>query len=695
MITDFPDPEAILAENARRLDLINRPFDPVSGKNSIGSRIPLHLPDYILPMQYIPESMLADPLVKLLLDTGSIAKAASLMNQDPEEMAEELLRLRFRHDFPFWASTCVYIKRKGGGSDTRFFLNPPQRKLVEAFEKQRLASKPIRITLLKARQWGGSTCSQLYMAWLQLLHQKGLNSLIIAHQGAASDEIKDMFDRMIDAYPIELLYPQGEDIRLDARKMQPVGKSGSIFRVPARNCKVKIGTAERPNSCRGGDYNLVHLSEVGLWPSTEGKSPEDIVRSACGGILLAPLTMVVYESTANGVGNFFHREYMAAARGESQFAPLFISWFEIPQYSLSLSPAEEADFARSLFGHRLSESSSPRAASGAYLWRLFRMGASLQAIAWYVEERKKYNDDADMAAEYPSDDVEAFSHSGCRVFDRSQVEALRDGCSPPLWRGEVTSPLPDSPECLSSIRFTPMQSGGLEIWEMPPEEISFSERYLTVVDVGGRSAKADWSVIAVFDRAPMSSGGIPAIVAQWRGHCDADTLAWKAARIAAFYQNSLLAVESNTLESRDSSRLLDGDQLPYILLQIRDAYPNLYMRAAAPDAISGKPSLRLGFHTNSRTKPLVISTLVRGVREKLYAERCEAALDEMLTYERRANGSFGAIEGAHDDILMTRAIGLHIALHEMDLPRLIRRSSPQSPLSPSGPRRQTPCDLAF
>ena len=154
--------------------------------------------------------------------------------------------------------------------------------------------------MLKARQWGGSTTTQLYMAWLQFLHKKGLNSLIIAHQGSGSDEIKDMFDRMIADYPVEMLHPLGDAWSENEVKMVGVGKSGSIHRVPQRNCKIKIGTAERPDSCRGGDYNLVHLSEVGLWRKTEGKSPEDIVRSACSGILYRPLTMIVYESTANG-----------------------------------------------------------------------------------------------------------------------------------------------------------------------------------------------------------------------------------------------------------------------------------------------------------------------------------------------------------------------------------------------------------
>ena len=74
-----------------------------------------------------------------------------------------------------------------------------------------------------------------------------------------------------------------------------------------------------------------------------------------------------------------------------------------------------------------------------------------------------------------------------------------------------------------------------------------TDRYLTVVDIGGRSNKADWSVIVVFDRMFMVDGGKPMVVAQWYGHCDIDRLAWRAAQIASFYNNSLLVIESNTL----------------------------------------------------------------------------------------------------------------------------------------------------
>lgn len=673
--------QAIIKENERRNAEIYAKFDPLSGEGSVGERKRVVIDDFPISVQWLPVEMLHVPLVRQIVECGSVrAFLTDNLNveyteEDRLKVIEQFVRIRCRYDFAFWAAVFVYIKRKGGGEDVLFRLSRPQRRFVERLERLRKAGKPIRIVLLKARQWGGSTVSQLYMAWLQLVHKVGLNSLIIAHQGAGSDEIKDMFDRMIKAYPVEMLHKLGEAYDANEPKLVGVGKSGSIYRVPQRNCKIKIGTAERPDSCRGGDYNLVHLSEVGLWKATEGKKPEDIVRSACSGVLYRPYTMIVYESTANGTGNFFQREYDMASKGKSQFEAMFVSWFDIEIYS---TPVDDIlSFAANLYDNRNNDNvASSREESGKYLWWLWEKGATLEAIHWYILERAKYNEHASMASEYPSDDVEAFVHSGTMVFDKYKVEAFKKYCKEPRFVGDVYADADEGKNALKNLRFVEDRQGVLWIWEKPEidEDEKVTDRYLTVVDVGGRSSKADWSVIVVFDRLFMAEGGRPAVVAQWYGHCDIDLLAWKAAQIAAFYDNSLLVIESNTLETHDKERDVDGDQSQFILNQIKGVYPNLYARKQSEeDILQGLPT-KYGFHTNVATKPMVISTLVKVIRENLYVERDARCLDEYLTYEKKPNGAYGAIIGKHDDLLMTRAIGLHICFYEMELPKFVKRT---------------------
>lgn len=689
---------AILKENARRQAAIHAPFNPVTGEGSVGKRFKCHIDGYPIPVQWLPSAMENVPLVRTLMHYGSIDRfLGEELGVEPDDserhkVVQQFVRLRCRHDFPFWAAVFVYIKNKGGGNDVLFRLTRPQRRFVETLENLRTQDKPIRLILLKARQWGGSTTSQIYMAWLQLVHKVGLNSLIIAHQSNGSDEIMDMFNRMIEAYPVAMLHHIGEAYDTNEDKFVGVGKSGGIKRVPQRNCKIKVGTAQNPNGCRGGDYNLVHLSEVGLWVTTDGKKPEDIVRAATKGILYKPYTMVVYESTANGTGNFFQREYDAAKAGKSMFRAMFVSWFDIDQYSLDITPASLPQafdgenptddnaalqvFAKWLYDNRDNPNiMSDREENGQYLWKLWQYGATLEAINWYVHERASCNSHGQMAAEFPSDDVEAFVNSGQHVFDDALVDKLKPGCRPPLCIGDVYADEDEGEKALAHVRFHEDKQGMLWVWALPDIDSDFAvtDRYITAVDIGGRSNKADWSVIVVFDRLYMKDGDKPVVVAQWYGHIDIDRLAWKAAQVAAYYDNALLVIESNTLETHDKERMVDGDQSQFILNQIKDVYPNLYARKQSEEDIREGLPRKYGFHTNISTKPMVISTLVKVIRESLYVERDQRCLDEFKCYERKPNGAFGAIEGKHDDLLMTRAIGLHVCFFEMETPREVPR----------------------
>ena len=169
-----------------------------------------------------------------------------------------------------------------------------------------------------------------------------------------------------------------------------------------------------------------------------------------------------------------------------------------------------------------------------------------------------------------------------------------------------------------------------------------------VTDVGGRSDKSDFSVIAVWDSKGIADK--PEVVAQWRGHIDHDLLAWKAAQIATLYRHALLVIESNTLETEGT----EGNAGQYILNEIEQHYGNLYVRNA--DTNHPKP----GFQTNRENKRQMIYNLIRCVRDNAYIEHDQEAINEMQTYELTINGKFAAMKGHHDDILMTRAIALLI-----------------------------------
>ncbi len=668
----------LIKENDTRNRRINKTFNPLTGEGSILERVELVLSDFSIKTQYIPKDMMKVPLVKQLKKYKSIRAFIEKYlkcEYNEEEKAKVVLqftKVRVEYDFCFWAYSFGRIKNKFGGKNIPFKLNRPQRKLLTALEKMRLEGKPIRIILLKARQWGGSTLIQIYMAWIQLVHKEGFYSAIVAQDSGTSRKIRAMYSKLLKEYSPELLgLPKNIPLELTpyegSHNDTIITQKGKVV----RDSVICIGTAERPDSIRGGDISLVHMSEVGLWKATAGKTPEDIIRSVSSSVLLEPLTMDVIESTANGTGNFFHTEWLAAKDGTSERIPVFVAWYEIDMYSKPFkNEKEKEDFVNWIIDNRENKNEDSRSESGQYYWWLWNKGATLEAINWYKQKRRGYTSHADMAAEFPSDDIEAFKHSGAKVFNQYKVEELRKSCKDPKFIGDVYGDAISGKKALSNIRFAEDKQGVLCIWDLPGKE-KVSNRYLTIVDVGGRSDKADFSDIWVLDRYWMMEGDKPVVVAEWHGHIDHDLLAWKAAQIASFYNNSLLVIESNTLETKDKERDVDGDHTQYILNQISNVYKNLYARKQSEEEIMEGAPKKWGFHTNTSTKPMIIDNLVKCVREKSWVERCSEAIDELLCYEKKQNGSFGAIVGKHDDRLMVRAIGLFICFCDMELPKLL------------------------
>lgn len=601
----------ILKENDRRLQFAQTEYDPVSGGGCFGERVAVTAPNGSKVM--IPAAMQMDEAMSRQLTQ------------------REFNQLRMHYDFEFWCIMCVSIKDKTGYADVRLRLNRPQRLAFSRLESQRLAGRPIRAIMLKARQMGGSTLIQTYMAWIQLMHCDNWNSLICAHVRDAAQTIRAMMSKLLAAYPQDYL-PDG----LEQQRLLPFEGSRTTMRLGNRSNTITISSAETPESVRGKDIAMAHLSEVAFWRASTMHDPNDIIRSVSGSIALVSNTLLVVESTANGVGNFFHTEWLRAEAGESDKCPVFVPWYESEIYQLVVDDAA-----------RLWEKMDD------YEMALWERGLTLQQIAWYHAKRKEYASHRAMKAEYPTTAEEAFAATDKCVFPVEAVTRLRMDCCPPLVVGDVTGDAVKGRGAMRNVRFVADSVGGMKVWHQPSPADAYS-RYVTIVDIGGRSDASDYSVITVIDR--FGTQNKPQVAAQWRGHTDHDLLAWKAVTTACYYCNSLLVIESNTLETERT----EGENAVFILEEIADSYGNMYFRRTY-NALTGSTITHPGFHTNRQTKSLIINNLICEVRDGCFTEHDNECANELLAYERKPNGSYGAKEGCHDDILMTRAIGLYVA----------------------------------
>ena len=284
-----------------------------------------------------------------------------------------------------------------------------------------------------------------------------------------------------------------------------------------------------------------------------------------------------------------------------------------------------------------------------------------------------------IQSEHPSTPQEAFQSTGNRVFPPQDVEKMRKQCVPPIAKGKLFSKAEKGKDALIDIRFEQTQNGDMFIWDFPDSQINksanqqitkISNRYIVIVDIGGTSKGADYSVITVLDRYLLTKGGVPKTVARTRYHLEQNTMAWDAVKIAVYYNNALLVIENNSLKKNKNEA---ENHFTTVLNEIEDYYDNLYTYEDLTKVKEGIP-IKWGFHTNSATKPMVISTLRDALANDGFIDYDVRLFHECDTYEIDANGAYNAVDGEHDDIIMSTAIGLYVS-SKTDAPRTIEKTA--------------------
>jgi hypothetical protein len=227
------------------------------------------------------------------------------------------IRKRHRDDFVFYAQKNLKIITKSGGKHEPFILNQAQRHSHALLEKQLSELGRVRAIFLKGRQQGIST----YVGgrfYHKVTHKNGVKAFVMAHEKEATQTLFEMTQRYHhNCHP--LLQPSA----------QLQSKTELYF--AGLDSGYKVGTAGNKGVGRGSTIQFLHGSEVALWPNADEHAK---------GILQAvsdmPGTEIILESTARGMGNYFHEQWQLAERGESEYIPIFLPWFWQREYSKDL-----------------------------------------------------------------------------------------------------------------------------------------------------------------------------------------------------------------------------------------------------------------------------------------------------------------------------------------------------------------------
>lgn len=230
-----------------------------------------------------------------------------------------------KQDFYKFAKMNLYIKDKFANI-VPFVPNEPQRALIDYVLLCISEKRPVKVIILKARQMGFSTAVEALCYWWTSTNFN-INSVIIGNDEKSSLNLYRMFRRYFDNTNIlfkpSVRYNTKSDLTFE--KFDESGKQIGL------GSAIKIETAKNKSAGRSDTVNFLHASELGAW-----ENGEDLVASLMQTVPDAEVmdkpSMVFLESTAEGRGNYFHKEYVAAVNKKNNYQPLFAPWWILDTY---------------------------------------------------------------------------------------------------------------------------------------------------------------------------------------------------------------------------------------------------------------------------------------------------------------------------------------------------------------------------
>lgn len=558
----------------------------------------------------------------------------------------------------------------------------------------------ILLNILKARQLGMSTFAESLVAHrlITRTHTRALAGADVENQASY---LFEMVARIYDnlpwfLQPVKTTHIKGKALAFSNSSMLHTawGKStrGELQEVTGRQ-KGHIG--------RGKTFSVVHISELSTWDN-----PGQLDDSLLPAIPMSPLSLVLFESTAKGAGNWWHNQWLAAEDGVGRFLNLFIPWGVEPgKYSIP-APLDWEPNPTTLLQAKKAESVWPK-----YIGRSITL--TRDQLYFYETTRAyfaKKNDIAKFFEEYASDPEECFLYSGRSVWTLEQLEQI-DRMARPLidvWKvepareiAELRRDLPSSeekdprpPPPLAPRLPAASSPVGQDTFPVPP---GYGFRRIWGKDLKTLPNLRD-SVLAIYEyprrrgrRRYMMSvdvgdglGGDYSII----GITRVGTIEEPAEEVALYASNTITPTQLAFVCDAIGRIYTDEDEIEACAaiecnnhglsvqdtLQLHLGYTHFYVWEYADSASPERRySTRIGWLTTERTRPILLdkfyeatTTLdpISGLSDlRLNSPITRGELRHFLIPDEAGStlGDARAAPGQHDDAVMEAAIGYYVA----------------------------------
>lgn len=549
----------------------------------------------------------------------------------PAELVE--FASRCQREPRYFIESCLSVVPIEGGDVVPFTLNPGQQKVMDEVDRQLREQRPVRIIVLKSRRQGISTLGEALAYWGTSCFPRR-NGMVIAHKKSVSGDLfriaKTFWDtderERLSIRP-EVLHSNELAIRFGVdRKAAEMGRVGL-------NSSLVVESAEGTGPARGTTIQFLHASEVASWQSV------GIMASIGPALSKTPGSVGIYESTAEGVGNLFHKMWVAASKGQSEFAPVFLPWSIDPRCRTPVSPAEIANW-------EFADAEERR------LYEIFKL--TFEQLKW----RRMQLASPDMIKpgvppedvfkqEYPITPEEAFLVTGEHFFlmpKVAELETCPKGVRPHLYRARIPvddielkrDPRDRSPIIRPIVRD---DFGELTVWQDPAP----GEDYVIGADCAQGLSHGDFHVAWVLRRSTLE------FVARIKSRSfDADEFGLKLALLGWRYNTALVGAEING----------PGTSTNNALKRIR--YGRIWFDR---DIIREDEPVHqvMGWRTSAANRRTVLERLEEEIRRRTISMPAVEFYDETRTF-LLIDGKPQASEGSHDDEIMAAAITVQLHL---------------------------------
>jgi hypothetical protein len=489
---------------------------------------------------------------------------------------------------------------------------------------QKFAGLPVMLIILKARQEGVSTYIEACI-FEHINRKENRHGCIASMDQDSTNKVFRMCEIFQDEMPTAV---KRSTDRASAKEIR--------YTEPHRSSML-CQTAGKKALGRGGTTQYVHATEVAFWANADTQLL-GLLNEVPEGV---PDTMIVQESTANGIGGAFHDEYWRAvkrlrknSKDYAGYLPVFLPWQIFPEYQTPL-PREWKGELR--IDRAVLDYFEERKAAGIEFTPEQMYFAALK-----IQNRCGGSIDR-FKQEYPSTAREAFLSSGRMVFNILNLDKMERWCRAPVANIEFFRA--DSGKV--KFRHVNRTENCWAVWKYPIKNHGYvvfgdvAEGLLS--DPKDVKSDPDRSVAVVLDRISFDTPMV------YYGRPETIEYGDQMVMCSEFFNYAWSSPEVNSI----GQSVLDTYK--------RADYQYIFNREHKEETEVTEASKKLGWKTTTKTRKPMIADMQKVVNEGELIIYDVRIIDEMRLFIWNMQGKPEGQAGENDDcvIAISGAVQLH------------------------------------